>query len=433
MQINNFIKRKITDKLRDHLKEPEITLIVGPRQAGKTTLMKKLQRQLQHNNKNTVFYNIDKNPDLFTSQEKFLQNLELDAGKEKTFVFIDEIQRKENAGLFLKALYDRNLDYKFIVSGSGSLDLKSDVHESLAGRKLVFVLDTLSFTEFINYKTDYQYEDQLQQFFNLRKEKSRLLMEEYLNFGGYPRVVQSTQKNKKRRRIDEIIDSYLHKDITDLLRVRKTDKFSKLIKLVSDQVGRQINYSNLSNDLQINQATIKNYLYYAEKTYILDRVTPFFTNKKKELIKAPIAYFSDLGFRNYSLGQFGQLDTNRGLGVAFENLVYNQLKAKTRFTPYSVHYWRTQSQTEVDFVVTPNKRKVLPVEVKYKELQQTKVPRALRSFLKKYEPESAYIVNLTLNKTIEVENTEVHFITIFDLASSKEGKNNKTFSLIKSG
>ncbi|MFB6181318.1 MAG: ATP-binding protein [Candidatus Magasanikbacteria bacterium] len=409
-----FIKRDLLEELKDHLSEKEMSLIVGPRQAGKTTIMRKVQSHLEKNGQNTLFYDLDKQPELFETQEEFLQNLKLDANKQRTFVFLDEIQRKKNAGLFLKGIYDRDLDYKFIVSGSGSLELKSDVHESMAGRKLVFELSTISFPEFVNFKTDYQYESQLDQFFRLRKEKARLFLKEYLNFGGYPRVVQKQTREQKRRMIGEIVDSYLRKDITDLLGVRKTDKFSKLIKIVSDQVGQPMNYSKLARDLQIDQKTIKNYIYYAEETFVVDRVRPFFRNRKKELTKAPVPYFFDIGFRNYELGQFGNLRTSSEFGIAFENLVYNQLKSKTRFSAYEVKYWRTKNQTEVDFIVTSSQRRAVPIEVKYKNLKETKIPRSFRSFLKKYEPEKAYIVNLSLNETKEIEDVEVEFISIFN-------------------
>ena len=99
----------------------------------------------------------------------------------------------------MKGLYDMNLPYKFIVSGSGSLELKEKIHESLAGRKRIFELSTLSFTEFVNHKTDYQYEHNLPEFFALEKQKRQGLLDEYLSFGGYPRVVLEDTVNEKEK------------------------------------------------------------------------------------------------------------------------------------------------------------------------------------------------------------------------------------------
>ena len=141
------IKRTILNDIRQHLDQKEITLIVGPRQAGKTTLMTLLQDELDKSGRKTVFLNLDVETDkqFFTDQTRLAKKLELELGKNGGFVFIDEIQRKENAGLFLKGLYDMNLGYKFIVSGSGSVELKEKIHESLAGRKRIFELATVSF------------------------------------------------------------------------------------------------------------------------------------------------------------------------------------------------------------------------------------------------------------------------------------------------
>jgi len=138
-----------------------------------------------------------------------INKIQLEIGKSKGYVFIDEIQRRDDAGLFLKGLYDLNLPYKFIVSGSGSIELKEKIHESLVGRKRIFELNTVSFTEFVNYKTDYRYKDSLDSFFALEKDRTRQLLMEYLNFGGYPRLLLAEEQKEKIRIIDEIYRSYL--------------------------------------------------------------------------------------------------------------------------------------------------------------------------------------------------------------------------------
>ncbi|MBI4224161.1 MAG: AAA family ATPase, partial [Deltaproteobacteria bacterium] len=181
-----MIKRHLFKPLQSHLSRKEITLITGPRQAGKTTLMKLLENQLRQEGKKTLFLNLDIQSHLpfFASQETLLQKIELEIGRSKGFVFIDEIQRVPNAGIFLKGLYDLDLPYKFIVSGSGSLELKEQIHESLAGRKRIFELTTLTFQEFVNYKTNYRYENILPRFFQIEEPKAKKLLDEYLQFGG---------------------------------------------------------------------------------------------------------------------------------------------------------------------------------------------------------------------------------------------------------
>ena len=154
-----MIKRKILTKLQEDLNSDQMTIIIGPRQVGKTYLMTKLQKQLQEEGKQTVWLNLDNedNKQRFVSQANLLTYVELQVGKKKAYVFIDEIQRKENAGLFLKGIFDMNTPYKFVVSGSGSLELKAKISESMAGRKQLFIVDPVSFEEFVNFKTNYQF------------------------------------------------------------------------------------------------------------------------------------------------------------------------------------------------------------------------------------------------------------------------------------
>jgi len=154
-----MISRKLFSELKSHLLKKEISFIIGPRQAGKTTLMLLLNDYLMKKGERTVFLNLDIEADkqFFTSQANLIKKIKLEIGEKRGFVFIDEIQRKEDAGIFLKGIYDMNLPYKFIVSGSGSVELKEKIHESLVGRKRIFELNTLSFAEFVNFKTGYKY------------------------------------------------------------------------------------------------------------------------------------------------------------------------------------------------------------------------------------------------------------------------------------
>jgi predicted AAA+ superfamily ATPase len=238
--------------------------------------MNLIKLKLDKSGKNTLFLNLDSEMDknYFSSQQLLLKKIELEIGKKRGYVFIDEIQRKENAGIFLKGIYDMNLPYKFIVSGSGSLELKEQIHESLIGRKRIFELGTVSFDEFINFKTHYKYENNLNSFFELEQEAADIYLKEYLNFGGYPRVISEQEEREKTLIINDIFHSYLEKDITYLLRVERTDAFIDLIKIIAGSMGKLMNYSKISAELNISVQTLKNYLYYAEKTFILQKLTP---------------------------------------------------------------------------------------------------------------------------------------------------------------
>ncbi len=398
----------------------EITLIIGPRQVGKTTMMEALKADLEKEGSATLFLSMDFESDknFFISQDAFIKKLRLEFGDAKGYVFIDEIQRKEDAGLFLKGIYDKKLPYKLIISGSGSVELKEKVHESLAGRKLLFEMMPISFEEFVNFKTEYKYENRLADFFSVEKEKSLAMLEEYLNFGGYPRVILEETLIGKSRAIDEIYRSYLEKDISFWLKVEKLDAFSSLVKALASQTGNILNYTEIANTLGVSLPTVKNYIWYLEKTYIIRLAKPFFKNPRKEIAKSPTVYFYDLGLRNYVLGSFGQVTRPDEFGFIFQNLVFNTLYEKLRLTGAKLSFWRTKEKSEVDFVIHSN-NSIVPIEVKYRELKEPKIERSMRNFIKKYNPEKAWVVNREFRGASTIDNTTVEFLVYFDITTRK--------------
>ncbi|MBM4236686.1 MAG: ATP-binding protein [Firmicutes bacterium] len=411
-----MIKRTLLKELQEHLGKKEITMLVGPRQAGKTTLMRILGEQLAAEGEKTLFLNLDFEEDktYFESQLKLLAKIELELGKDKGFVFIDEIQRKENAGLFLKGLYDRNIACKLVVSGSGSIELKEKLHESLAGRKRIFELTTVNFFESVNYMTAYKYENSLSQYFEVEQEKSAILLEQYLNFGGYPRVVLENEIREKRQVIDEIYQSFVSRDIAALLKVVKLDAFTKLLSLLSAQSGSIVNHSELANTLGLSLPTVTNYLWYAEKTFVIQKLLPFFKNRRKEITKAPVYYFTDPGLRNYINGRFGALKNSDDFGFPFQAMVLNMVKELTRHSGAKINYWRTKGGAEVDLIIDYTQRQI-PLEVKYRKMTKPEVSRAFLSFLNDYQPEAAVIVNLSLEEVKKIGKTTVYFLPYYKL------------------
>lgn len=412
-----MIKRKIFSSLKDHLSSDQMTVITGPRQVGKTYLMQQLRNRLDSDGEKTVWLNLDseEDADRFVSQAALISYIELVVGKEKAYVFIDEVQRKENAGLFLKGVYDMNLPYKFIVSGSGSLELKAKIPESMAGRKQLFMVDPVSFEEFVNFKTSYKYENQLDDFFALEAGKTERLLSEYMVFGGYPRVVLAEAVSSKQREMEEIYRSYIDRDILGLLHLEKPEAFTNLLKIIASQIGNLVNFTELSSTVGIDEKTVKHYLWYLEQTFIIKKVTPFYRNTRKEITKAPILYFFDIGFRNWLLGLFGLPEIPAPLsGHLFENVVFNILRAQLNKTPTQIHFWRTRDQAEVDFVLESG-LEVLPLEIKYTKMRKIELTRSLRNFLEKYKPKKGYIVHLGEKFEVEIESTKITSIPVFNL------------------
>jgi len=411
-----MIQRNIYSAIKKHQSAKEITVLVGPRQVGKTTLLKLLQKDLEKTGERTIFLNLDYEPDMryVTSQQNLLAKIELEFGNRQGYVFIDEIQRKENAGVFLKGIYDLGLPYKFIVSGSGSLELKEKIQESLAGRKRLFEIYPVSFEEFINYKTGYKYTHQLIQYLKIEKDKRDRFFSEYLNFGGYPRIITESGQAEKNQLMNEIFRSYVERDIVYLLNIGRTDAFINLVKILAANIGQIVNYSAIAARLNISLQTLKKYIWYLEKTFIVNLLTPFHQNYKKEITKSPNLYFNDLGMLNYALGKFGFYDEIQEQGFLFQNFIYTIIREK--FTKYSdrIHFWRTSDKAEVDFVIEQSGR-IVPIEIKYMSLKKQTVKRSLRSFIEKYNPQKAFVINLDYQNTLKIGDTEVEFLPYYQL------------------
>jgi len=397
--------------LQAHLQQKEITLLIGPRQAGKTTLLRELTRQLQQKGEFCLFLNLDIDTDAlhFESQQRLLERIQVETNGQPAYIFIDEVQRIENAGLFLKGLYDRNTPYKWIATGSGSLELKEKIAESLVGRKRNFYLPTVSIKEFLQYKTEAQYGNQLPTFLKTEPSLEERLLREYLTYGGYPRVVTAPTAREKNAILAEIFQGYIERDMQLLLQLEKSRSFVILLQLIANRTGQLVNYNDLSSATNLSVATVKNYLWCSEKTFITKAITPYFRNKEKEIIKAPQYYFIDAGLRNFLLGINDLSNQPTHFAFLFQQLILQLLEQRFAESVASIHYWRTQNQAEVDFVVDRG-HTVLPVEVKASHLKKTQVERSLRSFITDYQPPEAWVVNLSLEAALQIGNTQIKFI-----------------------
>lgn len=411
-----MIKRAIFNAIEKHLIEPEMTILIGPRQVGKTYLMQLLQDHLKAKEEKTVYLNldVDDHKQFFVSQSALINYIRLQVGETRAYVFIDEIQRKEDVGLFLKGIYDTTLPYKFIISGSGSLDLKAKIKESMAGRKQIFYIDPVSFEEFVNYKTEYKYEDRLHDFFSIETNRTQNLLEEYMMFGGYPRIVLAETIEKKKNEMDEIYRSYIERDITDLLGVEKPDAFTNLLKIIASQIGSLVNITELSSTIGISDKTIQHYLWYLEETFIIKKVTPYYRNIRSEITKTPLYYFYDTGVRNYLLGLFGVPSIPPALsGHLFENVIFNMIRQHTHLASTRIHFWRTTDNAEVDFVVSTGLN-IIPIEAKYAKLQSQQTTRSFKSFLDKYKPKRAYVVHLGEKLEDTFDFTKISFLPYYE-------------------
>ena len=217
--------------------------------------------------------------------------------------------------------------------------------------------------------------------------------------------------------MNELFTSYVSKDISYLLGVRSTDKYIKMIKLLAVQSGVILNYSQLASDTGISVATLKNYLWYAEQTFVISTIKPYFTNPKKELTKSPVIYFNDLGLLNFACGKFAKIDSINGF--VFQNFIYILLRSKYQTPVTPVNYWRTKDKAEVDFIVQQTDE-IIPVEVKFSNLKKRNVSRSLSNYINRYKPSKAMVINLSLDENIELNDTRIEFIPYWKLLLGSE-------------
>ncbi len=416
---DKIIKRSIFSKILEHLKEPEITVILGARQIGKTTLLSELKNYLIANQiskeKNILMFNLDfiSDLELFKSQAELFSYLKARISEEKLYVFVDEAQRVENAGLFFKGLYDKKLPVKFILTGSSSFELKSKITESLTGRKIIFTVFPFSFYEYLLSK-----DERMASLLSLEDtsdyDKKALLanLYDFIIYGGYPRAVLEENEEKKQQVLKEIYSSYIEKDIIGLLKIKKYSGYTKLLKILAGQIGGLVNYHELSQTTGLSFRTIDSYIETLNQTFVVARLTPFFKNIRKELSKMPKIYFIDSGLRNLGIASFRKFEEREDKEFLLENYVFSALSKKEKS---EIHFWRTKDKSEVDFVMQNNNGEFIPLEIKAVNLAKPEITRGLRNFISRYSPKEAFLVNLSYQGKLNIDKTKVNFILPYEI------------------
>lgn len=387
-------KRLIVDRILRYINGPEIIVLHGARQVGKTHILYYLKNYLTDQGKDIHY--IDLEDSRFTrildagvgeflrylKEENF--DIELYNKKKRLFVFIDEIQYLENPSSFLKLIVDHHPELKLIVSGSSSFDIKNKFKVSLVGRTVDFTIFTLSFEEFLMFK-GYPLKKQL--VYTEKKTQELIkLYREYTLYGGYPKIALTSGLEKKEKQLQQIIDTYIKKDIRDLAAIKDIHKFNRLLEVLASQSGQLLNIMELSNTCGIAKQTIEHYLFLLEQTYIIRRVRPYSTNIRSELSKTPKLFFYDTGLMQMLWLKGLQKEI---LGNVFETSVFAELTK--RFDIDNIFYWRSIDKKEIDFIVR-YRQDIIPMEVKL-NFAQVKLS-ALRFFAKKYKVKKYKVIGL---------------------------------------
>lgn len=387
---NLIYKRAVIDEIIRFLPTGDIVVIHGARQVGKTSILMFLQDYL-HEEGELTFY-IDLEDSRFVSMlnkgvDEFIvylteQGFNLDGLREsgkKLFVMIDEIQYLANPSSFLKLLADHHHYLKIIVSGSSSFEMKSKFKDSLVGRTVSFEIYPLSFQEYLLFKgIPFPSASKTSE---KKTGELRALYKEFALYGGYPKIVLTQDASIKEKYLQQIIDTYIRKDIRDLAEIKDVNKFNRLLEVLASQSGNLLNIAELSNTCGLARDTIDRYLLILEQTYILHLVRPFSRNIRTELFKTPKIFFYDTGMMQMLWLKRLQKEL---LGSVFETSVFTELVK--HYGPDQIHYWRTQDKKEIDFVVKLPET-YLPVETKLR-FPRT-IPGVLRTFDAAYHTENS--------------------------------------------
>lgn len=361
-----MINRLLKTKLEARLGSGKAIVITGPRQVGKTTLIKNILENKTHlflDADDPTVRNLLTNPN--TEQLKSI------IGKNK-LVFIDEAQRIENIGITLKIITDQFKEVQLIVSGSSAFELTNRLNEPLTGRKWEYQLFPISWKEFEGTVGFVKAEQQLE----LR-----------VIYGMYPDVINRT--GEETEALKQLADSYLYKDILAYGGIRKPEVLEKLLQALALQMGNEVSYNELSQLIGIDKNTVSNYIDILEKAFVIFKLKSFSRNLRNEIKTNQKIYFYDTGIRNMIIGNFNALGLRQDKGALWENFLISE-RIKTNMYEGSMakpYFWRTVQQQEIDYV-EETAGQITGYEIKWNANAKAKIPKL---FKETYTAETAVL------------------------------------------
>ncbi len=342
--LENIIQKKINSG--------KAIVVVGARQVGKTTLIKKVLEEIDYlflDAADPTTRSLLSNPN--TEQLRTIIS-------DNKFIFLDEAQRIKGIGLTLKIITDQFKDVQLFVSGSSSFDLGNALNEPLTGRKWEYEMFSISWEE---YEKEIGF------------VKSEQQVENRLLYGFYPEVINN--QGQERETLKNLVNSYLYRDILAFSEIRKPEVLEKLLQALALQMGSEVNYNELSQTIGINKITVQKYIEILEKGYIIFRLNSFSRNIRNEIKQNRKIYFYDNGIRNMIIGNFNPLNLRLDKGALWENFLVSERQKQNLYkdTFSKMYFWRTKQQQEIDFVEDVNGG-IFAYEFKWKN-KKTKFPQ----------------------------------------------------------
>ena len=371
-----IIKRNIFNKLASDISEPEVAILLGARQVGKTTLLRLIESEAKSRGLSTAYYDLESSRDMsLLSGDQAAVEKVLCGGTR--VVLIDEFHYLKNASKIFKSLYDRHLPLKIYASGSSSLEIHKHLKESLAGRFKRSIVFPLSLQE--------------------AEHAPGCTFDTYLQWGGMPGLLHRETPESKMELLENIVNTYIAKDIKGIIREENVRAFNAMLYWLAQHQGSVVVASSLARETGLGESTVARHLEIMSQTYVCHIVNSYARNLSNELKKSKKAYLFDLGIRNSLLKDFRSAAERDDRGVLYESFVYLHLFRQLK-PNMEIRFWRTKKGSEVDFVLLKN-RIPLPVEVKSNPAEMS-VPPGMKAFLKAY-PESPY--GVVFNGAVEGE------------------------------
>lgn len=327
-----MIKRIIEPLLQKRVNQGKILVVMGPRQTGKTTLVRLLMEKTQ----GKILFLSGDDPSVRTRlTDASLENLRsLVSGL--NLLVIDEAQRIQNIGLTLKLLVDQFPQVQVIATGSSSFDLANAMNEPLTGRKFEFHLYPISWQEWEAYIGNFNAVSGLEQ---------RMI------FGMYPEVL--TNIGEEKEVLASLTSSNLYKDLLSFSLIRKPEVLERLLQALALQLGSEVSYNEISNLLKINKETVANYITALEQAYIIFRLGAFSRNLRQEIATSRKIYFFDNGIRNALIGNFNPLALRKDVGALWENFLISERMKRNHYARklfVNSYFWRTRQGQEIDYI-----------------------------------------------------------------------------------
>ncbi|HEX7583195.1 MAG TPA: AAA family ATPase [Prolixibacteraceae bacterium] len=362
-----MIERQLSEIISQKLFAGKAIILMGPRQVGKTTIL----RELFGNRQDTIWLNGDE-----SDIQKIFEDISstrLNAFfADKKIVVIDEPRRIENIGIKLKLITDQLQHIQLIATGSSAFDLANSINEPLTGRKWEYKMLPVSFAEMVKHH-------------GLIEEKR--MLPHRLVYGYYPEIVMNPGQEKEL--LKQLTDSYLYKDILMLESVKKSDKLLKLLQALSFQIGSQVSDNELGQLCNLDNKTVNKYLELLEKTFVIFHLRSFSRNLRNELKFSKKYYFYDNGIRNALIANFNQPELRQDIGALWENFMISERQKYLIYNSRWVNswFWRTKEQKEIDYIEEEDGQ-ISAFEFKWNPDQKIKQPV---SFKNSY-PESLFSV-----------------------------------------